>query len=408
MKDLVVEQASGEPPGRRGSVRHPAALAEPPAQRARFRPLRISVTPRALRTGRARCGGDDGRASQPERDASSCASSPRAPAETAWALHQPRNRQAHGARSRCATAFPAPRSSSRFPPHDEVLFFAAVLSIILARHEAVAGSRWRSAAPATRIRPRPTWREGTCSSTLATARRRSRIPRSRAAFAPQRPRRERLGDTLYDLGRKEEALGAYRDAAASNPDSVTRASGSARPGDKAPCECARRAGHRLQHAPPTSSCSSPGATRARAGRKAALADYERAVTLKSDKRSRPVPVWPCAAGDGQVTEAAATFGPPGQVSRRRPQGHYGRHACSPPAARRAGRGGASGAASPRRARCPCAARGAGAQGRGARERRHARHGSLAGADAGRRCVLALVQGPAVPSDRVAVAARHPD
>ena len=40
--------------------------------------------------------------------------------------------------------------------------------------------------------------------------------------------RERLGDTLYDLGRKPEALAAYRDAASVDPESPTSRIGAAR------------------------------------------------------------------------------------------------------------------------------------------------------------------------------------
>jgi tetratricopeptide (TPR) repeat protein len=133
---------------------------------------------------------------------------------------------------------------------------------------------------------------------------------------------------LYDLGRKEEALEAYRDAASVDPDSVTARIGAARVlGDKGDVASARaELGTALQHAPTNLFLLlSRGNLAARAGdRKAALADYERAVHLKSDNVPALYQYGLALLEDGQVTEAAATFDRLVQVSPASPQGHYGR------------------------------------------------------------------------------------
>jgi predicted Zn-dependent protease len=69
---------------------------------------------------------------------------------------------------------------------------------------------------------------------------------------------------------------------------------------------------------------SRGNLAARAGdRKAALADYERAVHLKSDNVPALYQYGLALLEDGQVAEAAATFDRLVQVSPASPQGHYG-------------------------------------------------------------------------------------
>ena len=70
---------------------------------------------------------------------------------------------------------------------------------------------------------------------------------------------------------------------------------------------------------------SRGNLAARAGdRKAALADYERAVHLKSDNVAALYQYGVALLDDGQVPEAAATFERLVQVSPRSPEGYYGR------------------------------------------------------------------------------------
>src|SRR6267143_1367285 len=218
----------------------PASASPPPALRTGARKW---WWPTTVRASRPRTG-----------NASSCASSPRAPAETAWvsppAARSPRRT---GGRSRCATALPAPRSSSRFPPHDEVLFRACLL------HYPPHAMK-RTAAFALAL--------GCACNTDSSA--------------PHLAR----GNVLVNTGHREEALEAYRDAAAVDPDSVTARIGVARVlGDKGDLAGARaELGTALQRAPSNLFLLlSRGNLAARAGdRKAALADYERAVHLKSD------------------------------------------------------------------------------------------------------------------------------
>src|SRR6267143_711616 len=252
----------------------PASASPPPALRTGARKW---WWPTTVRASRPRTG-----------NASSCASSPRAPAETAWvsppAARSPRRT---GGRSRCATALPAPRSSSRFPPHDEVLFRACLLHYpprAMKRTAAFAlalGCACNTDSSAPHLaRGNVLVNTGHREEALVEYREAARLaPRSGHA-------RERLGDTLYDLGRKDEALEAYRDAAAVDPDSVTARIGVARVlGDKGDLAGARaELGTALQRAPSNLFLLlSRGNLAARAGdRKAALADYERAVHLKSD------------------------------------------------------------------------------------------------------------------------------
>src|SRR5882762_86143 len=288
--------------------------------------------PPALRRGARRwwCP-TTGRASRPRTgNGSSCASSPRAPAEGAWAsppaAKSPRRT---GARSRCATALPAPRSSSRFPPHEEVLFRSLLLHYpprAMKRTAALAlalGCACNTDSSAPHLaRGNVLVNTGHREEALAEYREAARLsPRSGQA-------RERLGDTLYDLDRKEEALAAYRDAAGVDPDSVTARIGVARVlGDKGDLASARaELGTALQRAPTNLFLLlSRGNLAARAGdRKAALADYERAVHLKSDNVPALYQYGLALLEDGQVPEAAATFDRLVQVSPASPQGHYGR------------------------------------------------------------------------------------
>jgi tetratricopeptide (TPR) repeat protein len=140
--------------------------------------------------------------------------------------------------------------------------------------------------------------------------------------------RERLGDTLYDLGRKDEALAAYRDAAAVDPDSVTARIGSARVlGDRGDLAGARsELSSALQRAPTNLFLLlSRGNLAARAGdRKAAFADYERAVHLKSDNVPALYQYGLALLEDGQVPEAGATFDRLLSIAPASPQGYYGR------------------------------------------------------------------------------------
>src|SRR5256885_10883085 len=137
-----------------------------------------------------------------------------------------------------------------------------------------------------------------------------------------------MGDTLYDLGRKEEALEAYRTAAAVDPDSVTARIGVARVlGDRGDLAGARaELTGALERAPSNLFLLlSRGNLAARAGdRKAALADYERAVHLKSDNVPALYQYGLALLEDGQVPEAAATFDRLLSVAPASPQGFYGR------------------------------------------------------------------------------------
>src|SRR5947209_18281755 len=140
--------------------------------------------------------------------------------------------------------------------------------------------------------------------------------------------RERLGDTLYDLGRKEEALAAYRDAAAVDPGAVTARIGSARVlGDRGDVARARaELSSALERAPTNLFLLlSRGNLAARAGdRKAALADAETAVHLKSDNVPALYQYGLALLDDGQVAEAGATFDRLLSVAPKSPEGYYGR------------------------------------------------------------------------------------
>ncbi len=153
--------------------------------------------------------------------------------------------------------------------------------------------------------------------------------REAARLAPRSAQaRERLGDTLYDLGRKDEALAAYRDAAAVDRDSVTARIGAARVlGDRGDLAAARaELSSALERAPTNLFLLlSRGNFAARAGdRKSALADYERAVHLKSDNVPALYQYGLALLEDGQVPEAEATFDRLLSVSPSSPQGWYGR------------------------------------------------------------------------------------
>jgi superkiller protein 3 len=153
--------------------------------------------------------------------------------------------------------------------------------------------------------------------------------RAAARLAPRSAHaRERLGDTLYDLGRKDEALAAYRDASAVDPDSVTARIGVARVlGDKGDLAAARAELSTALARAPTNLflLLSRGNLAARSHEpKAALADYERAVHLKSDNVPALYQYGLGLLEDGQVPEATATFDRLVQVSPASPQGYYGR------------------------------------------------------------------------------------
>jgi len=153
--------------------------------------------------------------------------------------------------------------------------------------------------------------------------------REAARLAPRSAQaRERLGDTLYDLGRKTEALQAYRDAASVDPGSITARIGVARVlGDQGNFAAARaELTTALERAPSNLFLLlSRGNLAARAkDRKAALADYERAVHLKSDNVPALYQYGLALLEDGQVPEAMATFDRLLRVSPQSPQGYYGR------------------------------------------------------------------------------------
>ena len=142
--------------------------------------------------------------------------------------------------------------------------------------------------------------------------------REAARLAPRSAQaRERLGDALYDLGRKQEALAAYRDAAAVDPGSVTARIGAARVAELSAA---------LEGAPTNLFLLlSRGNLAARAGdRKAALADYERAVHLKSDNVPALYQYGLALLEDGQIPEAGATFDRLLSVAPGSPQGYHGR------------------------------------------------------------------------------------
>jgi len=140
--------------------------------------------------------------------------------------------------------------------------------------------------------------------------------------------RERLGDTLYDMGRKDEALAAYRDASSVDPDSVTARIGAARAlSDKGDNAAARlELTVALERAPTNLFLLlSRGNLAARAGdKKAALADAERAVHLKSSNVPALYQYGLALLDDGQVPEAGATFDRLLKVAPPSPEGYYGR------------------------------------------------------------------------------------
>jgi superkiller protein 3 len=154
--------------------------------------------------------------------------------------------------------------------------------------------------------------------------------REAARLAPRSAlARERLGDTLYDLGRKDEALAAYREAAALGTDNSFIAHiGAARvleeKGDLMGARAELTAG--LESAPTNLFLLlSRGNVAAKAGdRKAALADYQRAVQLKSDNVPALYQYGLALLDDGQVPQAGARFDQLLQIAPRSPEGYYGR------------------------------------------------------------------------------------
>ena len=141
--------------------------------------------------------------------------------------------------------------------------------------------------------------------------------------------RERLGDTLFDLGRKDEALASYREAAALATESAfTARIGAARvlesKGDLLAARAELTSG--LEKAPTNLFLLlSRGNLAARAGdRKAALADAERAVHLKSDNVPALYQYGLALLDDGQVPQAGATFDRLLEIAPQSPEGYYGR------------------------------------------------------------------------------------
>jgi cellulose synthase operon protein C len=154
--------------------------------------------------------------------------------------------------------------------------------------------------------------------------------REAARLAPKSAlARERLGDTLYDLGRLDEALAAYREAAALDTDSAfTARIGAARvleaKGDLTAARAELTAG--IDKAPTNLFLLlSRGNLAAKASDpKAALADFEHAVHLKSDNVPALYQYGLALLTDGQVPQAAATFDRLLQVAPKSPEGYYGR------------------------------------------------------------------------------------
>ena len=154
--------------------------------------------------------------------------------------------------------------------------------------------------------------------------------REAARLAPRSAlARERLGDTLYDLGRKDEALAAYREAAALETESAfTARIGAARvleaKGDLLAARAELTAG--IEKAPTNLFLLlSRGNLAAKAGdKKAALADAERAVHLKSDNVPALYQYGLALLDDGQVPQAGATFDRLLQIAPKSPEGYYGR------------------------------------------------------------------------------------
>lgn len=154
--------------------------------------------------------------------------------------------------------------------------------------------------------------------------------REAARLAPRSAlARERLGDTLYDLGRGDDALAAYREAAALSTESAfTARIGAARVlEEKRDFKGARAELTQGLEKAPTNLflLLSRGNLAARAGdKKAALADAERAVHLKSDNVPALYQYGVALLDDGQVPQAGATFDRLLHLAPKSPEGYYGR------------------------------------------------------------------------------------
>ena len=147
------------------------------------------------------------------------------------------------------------------------------------------------------------------------------MPRSQQA-------RERLGDVLYDLGKLDEALAAYRDAYSVDSTAVTPRIGAARVlTDKGDFASARAELTAANERAPTHLfvLLSRGNLASRMGdKKAALADYEKAVHLKSDNVAALYQYGLALLDDGQVPEAGRTFDRIVQRAPASPTGWFGR------------------------------------------------------------------------------------
>jgi len=166
--------------------------------------------------------------------------------------------------------------------------------------------------------------------------------RSARLFAPHGLARERLATrcTIWAARRRPRGVPRCRQR---RSDSVTARIGAARVlGDKGDlASAARRAGHRAAARSHQPLLASPGQPSPRArGPEAALADYERAVHLKSTT-FRPDQYGPGAAGDGRSRRRRPPR-PLVQVLRRRLRAITAVTRVRRPRPRRAGRGGASG------------------------------------------------------------------
>jgi tetratricopeptide (TPR) repeat protein len=153
--------------------------------------------------------------------------------------------------------------------------------------------------------------------------------REAARLAPKRAfALERLGDTLYDLGRKDEALAAYREASERDPGAFTARIGAARVlTDLGRLADARGELTLVLEQQPTNlyALLSRGNLAQRAGdAKAALRDYETAVHLKSDNVPALYQYGLALLADGQVVEAERTFDRIVQVAPSAPEGFHGR------------------------------------------------------------------------------------
>ena len=154
--------------------------------------------------------------------------------------------------------------------------------------------------------------------------------REAARLAPRSAlARERLGDTLYDLGRGDDALAAYREAAALETESAfTARIGAARVLEEKRDYASARAEltKGLEKAPTNLFLLlSRGNLAAKAGdRKAALADAEQAVHLKSDNVPALYQYGVALLEDGQVPQAGATFDRLLNIAPKSPEGYYGR------------------------------------------------------------------------------------